>query len=871
MPKAFNFGRLFFPGDAQPIPDEVRFQPLGNHVGNVVELVKCWSEDDFPYSDSRGRVLEAAKIHDMGKPKHFAIQSETSRDGKFKKYIYSFKGHRFDAKSNDMWAQKLAIGHHDFSVKDITRDTYKLKKESEYASILAQKPLAYARELYILEMCDQIEAELACRVLGDDDQAESRAFMEFTIVKQNETTYLIDPWIFSKPSIPLTFRYWSLKPAEVDRDGELQKCLDGKGKQESDLGKTLDRLAKHWWQSQEETPKEGQPRTISLQPYPSAEVCQSWSVEKLYQQLASFQPTLMQAEVFEAIYEPEQVKQKHPAILLKAPTGTGKTESVLFPALASGYRLLLPLPARSLLDDQKERIEKYLKQFSKIHPERELSLVVDTGSQMYRWIYKNGDEVPTKRTSNPRRHLYKGDVILTTLDKFLYRYFSFGDNQKSFIFPHRIHRENTLICFDEAHSYDDISFTNFQNLVRSLYEAGRSLVLMTATMPPQLEEYFDYLQVMDYTKMLSKPPERSFVWLKEDAEGEKDFADFQSQVAQLVLQEWRTKPNRRILTVVETVRDAVAIYQELQSQIGSNKDESGRFLFLYHGRIADQLRPDIYREIKQRDDYSQPYILVTTSAIEVGCDLNAEVLISQICPPENLIQRAGRCNRRDNVKDAKVIVVGDNIPDFTNTLDADGWQKYQETLSKLKEFDMEAIADCIFRNQHVDDYRVVELFSMLHDYVYGADLTCQPTHERGLIPTRSWEPSAELRFMLSDQDYHSISVPIARLAEKNGTLYAYTNAFERRYDKENTRWCEHRLGWGSAYGKDILIKIYPAADEFIFDRTLPAYPYSIEAAELGFVELPRIFSAKWVDGAEVKLKYEEGDRKAIISYVKSLD
>ncbi|MFM7852837.1 MAG: hypothetical protein ACKO96_13205, partial [Flammeovirgaceae bacterium] len=115
-----------------------------------------------------------------------------------------------------------------------------------------------------------------------------------------------------------------------------------------------------------------------------------------------------------------------------------------------GYRLFLPLPTRSLLEDQKERIEKYLKTFSglPINQGREFSLVVDTGSQMYRYIYQNGEQV--KRNINPRRHLYKGDVILTTLDKFLYRYFAFGDKQKSFIFPLRIHQDKTLICFDNS-------------------------------------------------------------------------------------------------------------------------------------------------------------------------------------------------------------------------------------------------------------------------------------------------------------------------------------------------------------------------------------------------------------------------------------
>ena len=35
----FNFGRVFFPGKANPVPTEILFQPLGNHVGNVIDLV----------------------------------------------------------------------------------------------------------------------------------------------------------------------------------------------------------------------------------------------------------------------------------------------------------------------------------------------------------------------------------------------------------------------------------------------------------------------------------------------------------------------------------------------------------------------------------------------------------------------------------------------------------------------------------------------------------------------------------------------------------------------------------------------------------------------------------------------------------------
>jgi CRISPR-associated endonuclease/helicase Cas3 len=268
--------------------------------------------------------------------------------------------------------------------------------------------------------------------------------------------------------------------------------------------------------------------------------------------------------------------------------------------------------------------------------------------------------------------------------------------------------------------------------------------------------------------------------------------------------------------------------------------------------------------LQKRDAGNLSYILITTSAIEVGCDLNSDVLISQICPPENLIQRAGRCNRKGTVPDAKVILVGDEIPDFANTLDEAGLQTYHNTLRDLVSFDTPKISECISRSQQVDDYRVVELFSMLHEYVYQANRTCHPIHQRGLIPTRSWTPSVNLEFH-SDQ-VHSISVPIDRFC--SGERYSNTYAYEKWYEKENTRWdTEHLLRWGSAYGKEITVRIIPEKDGVVFDTSLAGYHYD---EELGFVEIPRVFIKKWVDGADEKLLYVEGKHKAIVNYTKSI-
>lgn len=898
--RPFDFGRVFFfPDKTSSIPDVIRFQPLGNHVGNVRKLVKAWKLKDFPGTDkqaqqkSKERVDEAARIHDIAKPKKFKIEVKTNKQGKFKEYIYSFKGHPYEAVSHNEWAQSLAVGHHNFSVDSITRDAYKLKKTKEYADILETDSLAYAQELYILEMCDQIEAELACRVIGDDNQAETRAFMDYTTTQLDQLNYLLDPYPFKDSSLLLSFAYWSMKLSKEDKD-RLQKCLDSN---QHKLGDLLDKIVKAWWKTYQVTTEKAELKTINLQPYPSKDELSNWDCETLYKKLTDnkFTPNPMQKDIFNKI--PKANENSDIAILLKSPTASGKFEAVSFPALAKGYRLILPLPARSLLEDQKQRAEKYLKQFSKLHPNREFSLVVDTGDNMYRWVYRNGDLEPKSRTTNPRRHLYKGDVILTTLDKFLYRYFAYGDKQKSFIYPLRINQEKTktLICFDEAHTYDQIAFTNFHSLIKSLYEAGRSLILMTATMPPEYTERFKYLEVVDYLnnsdnvsklssfyKQLKQNhlKEINFEWINEIERNPNQPELFQQRVLQTILQELQVKFAQRIIAVVQTVKDAVAIYKSLKQELSEKPGWENQELFLYHGRLDGKRREEVYTKIKELDQRSQPYILITTSAIEVGCDLNSEVLISEICLPENLIQRGGRCNRKGDLPDAKVILVGkiegDRIPDYANRLDKAGWQRYQKTIQSLSVFDTRKIAECISCPQHIDDYRVIELFSMLHEYVYGADLTFKPTHEKGLIATRSWTPSATLVYddgsQIELKNMPQVTVPVDRLIiKKDESLYANTHVYERYYNQEESRWELRDLDWGYAYPKDIIVKISSNHEGASMYDSKQEYLYN---SELGFVELPGVF-IKWkTTGFEENLqyKYDDNDKQksVVIKYIKAL-
>ncbi len=202
------------------------------------------------------------------------------------------------------------------------------------------------------------------------------------------------------------------------------------------------------------------------------------TVTDAYQQLTGYsQPNPMQENVW------DYMSQDNPlgiSLLIKGPTGSGKTEAVTVPGLAHGRRLIMIYPTRSLVDDQIGRMSKMLQRLSRLNGGKPEVLTVDTGAVSERQIWINGEQVPV--IGNPRRHLYFGDVIVTTLDKFLYRFFGFGEPKKSYIYPLRINYglKDVLIVFDEAHSYDDVAFTNFNRLVRTLFEKGRDVALMTA-------------------------------------------------------------------------------------------------------------------------------------------------------------------------------------------------------------------------------------------------------------------------------------------------------------------------------------------------------------------------------------------------------
>ncbi len=582
------------------------------------------------------------------------------------------------------------------------------------------------------------------------------------------------------------------------------------------------------------------------------------SIVDRYRKLgAKFKPNPMQEELFSLI-SPDKA---NPALLLKSPTGSGKTEAVLAPSLLEERRLFLIFPSRSLVEDQIGRCEKYLCKISQ-ESSKPYSLVIDTGGQSSRIVFANGE-----RQSDSNRHLYDGNVIITTFDKFLYRFFGFGEPNKSYIFPFRIHYSysRNLFCFDEAHSYDKVAFTNFVRLIKSLYKVNLDLVVMTATMPEAYQKDMNFLDEVNYMqgeklKSLNESLNRSSP-SKQIEYIHANTKDVRNEICVYVSS--KCDLDKRTIVTVETVEDIVTIYQFMKDRIACEK------VFLFHGRLSDCQRRKVYQELKQIENDDGSYLLFTTSAIEVGCDLDAHLLVTELCNPEQLIQRAGRCNRKGEIKDAKIVVVGNKIRHFLRTIPDDIEASYLETLHALSggDFKTDEILRLIQREPH-HDYRTEILFDMLYEYVYEARLENKPLHDRGLVITRSFEPSITLTTNVPESSEHrpknAVSVSLQSCiasAREDESANPNFKVYQRFYDDYHEEFKFVPLNYGgSVYFKELFVE-------------MPDTDYS---EELGYFKPPKVFEYGGISGYRQNFVYNTTDessepRKIWLHYLRDLE
>jgi CRISPR-associated endonuclease/helicase Cas3 len=354
--------------------------------------------------------------------------------------------------------------------------------------------------------------------------------------------------------------------------------------------------------------------------------------------------------------------------LLLTPTGSGKLESVVIPSVGlqrggAPRRLFVVAADGCPLDDYVQRLGPYLRAFavSDGMPRTLYIDVAEAGLDGTAVRYSADGKTESEISISPLEA--DVDVVLTTIGRFLDLFFGSGGvhglpSALGMPFEERIRRD--LFFFDESHSYVPDRFSQFLRLVEFLFAEDTDIVVGSSTMPPGFEEELSFLE-----KVVAHghPSPVRLTHLGED-----------DSLAALAREaSARYAGRERLAVVVETTAQAEALVKQMDRDLTHKA-------YQYLPETHTGLRRRTYAELLEHDRNERPYIVITTGPYLQSSDLDLDVVLTTTCLPENLILRAGRCNRGHRRTEGQLIVAGTSVEDSARVLNATQQAAYLEAL-----------------------------------------------------------------------------------------------------------------------------------------------------------------------------------------------
>ena len=314
------------------------------------------------------------------------------------------------------------------------------------------------------------------------------------------------------------------------------------------------------------------------------------------------------------------------SVLLRAPTGSGKTEAVVGPflhALARGSapseRLVYSLPMRVLATTLRDRARKW-------------------------WL---PDQVVCQHGDDPQAPLFHRSVVFATIDQSIESFITCPPT-----LPMKLGNiaagavASALLAFDEVQLMDPRRALQAMNI---LLDYQRKLELpffiVTATLPDVLAEWL--------IEQLGCPPPIEVDEQQIPCRANRYVAvEFGLQQAGLPLEPIiKSLPpaDGNTAVICNTVQRAQDAYREIRDRI--RQTGSDRKVVLLHSRFLPERRREIEANLgalcgKVDGQYARTgCIVVATQVIEAGIDICFDRMYTELAPVDSLIQRAGRVAR----------------------------------------------------------------------------------------------------------------------------------------------------------------------------------------------------------------------------------
>ena len=451
--------------------------------------------------------------------------------------------------------------------------------------------------------------------------------------------------------------YFPLFSLQNEVDHELEDATvnqEDKKKEETQISERVESAWLKWTQNQ------------------TWEATQFFDAKQAYQISFHFMPRDFQEKVFTEIAGAEDIG----LVILEAPMGCGKTEAALMTAeqLAGKQQcagVFFGLPTQASSNGIFPRVESWVDSLGQENQEK-LSLRLSHGkaalNEEFQSLSRNcseGIDLDGEKTKyvyvnewfSGRKKAMLDDFIVGTVDHLLLM----ALKQKHLMLRH-LGFSKKVVIIDEVHAYDAYMGQYLYMVLQWLGAYKVPTIILSATLPIErrkdLMKYylkgrgikekdignFDFLKAESYPLLtFSKGSEvESFSDFQE--EKEKKVTLYQLDEENLVDTVKSLGKNGAVIgIIVNTVGRAQRITKDLLEAFPEEE------VHLLHSRFIDTDRikkeEELLKKIGKNAERPKRFIVVGTQVIEQSLDIDFDLMISDLCPVDLLIQRIGRLHR----------------------------------------------------------------------------------------------------------------------------------------------------------------------------------------------------------------------------------
>jgi len=369
-----------------------------------------------------------------------------------------------------------------------------------------------------------------------------------------------------------------------------------------------------------------------------------------------------------------------PLVILESETGSGKTEAALWRYLhlfrtAQVDSLYFALPTRVSATQAYQRIRDVIERLWPADgPVTVRALPGYAGADgqdakilpdfKVLWPDDPEDAVAQRRwaAESPKRFL-AAPIAVGTIDQAL-----LGALQVRHAHLRHALLTRSLLVVDEVHASDPYMTVLLQRLLKLHLNCGGHALLLSATLGASARDRYlalapqgtrapaaattyevarstPYPSITDFSgirPMASAAPGKALSWSL------RDCMDDPGQIARIALE--AADEGAKVLIIRNTVPAAVAVLRALEA---SHTDPQRLFnvdgvVTLHHSRFSRQDRPVLDEAIQAQLGKRRPAgprIVIGTQTLEQSLDLDADLLITDLCPMDVLLQRVGRLHR----------------------------------------------------------------------------------------------------------------------------------------------------------------------------------------------------------------------------------